>query len=125
MRATPGIALKKKDGAVAWKSANGDTGYSTPFVFQKSGADLVLVGNKKSYVCVDAKTGTERWRHKWLTRYGVNAADPIVSGDFIFISTGYDKGACLLKWTGEGSPSLVWQSRDMATQMNPGILIDG
>ena len=28
-------------------------------------------------------------------------------------------------WTGEGSPSVVWQSRDMATQMNPGILIDG
>lgn len=120
-----GIALKKKDGTVAWKSANGDAGYSTPYVFQKGGADLVLIGNKKSYVCVDAKTGAERWRHKWLTRYGVNAADPIVSGDFIFISTGYDKGACLLKWTGDGSPSLVWQNRDMANQMNPSVLLDG
>jgi outer membrane protein assembly factor BamB len=120
-----GIALRKKDGAEAWKSANGEAAYSTPYLFQKGGKDLAIVSNKKAYVCVDPKTGAERWRFKWLTRYGVNAADPVVSGDSILISTGYDKGACLLKWTGTGSPEVVWQNRDLATQLNPAILING
>jgi len=120
-----GIALKKSDGSLVWKSANEDTSYSTPLLFRKGTADLVLFSNKKGYVCADPKTGTERWRFKWLTRYGVNATEPLLSGDFIFISTGYDKGATLLKWTGTGTPEVVWQNRDMANQMNPCVLLDG
>jgi outer membrane protein assembly factor BamB len=118
-----GIALRKKDGTAVWKSENGDAGYSTPYLFSKGGTDLALFSNKKAYICVDAKTGVERWRFKWLTRYGVNSADPVLSGDFILISSGYDKGATLLKWSGEGAPVPVWQNRDLATQMNPGILL--
>ncbi len=120
-----GIALRKTDGAVVWKSGKEEAAYSMPYLFRKGNTDLVIFGNKRGYVCVDPKTGAERWRHKWLTRYGVNASEPIVTGDSIFISTGYGKGACLLDWDGTGEPKLVWQSRDMANQMNPSILIDG
>ena len=60
-----------------------------------------------------------------MTRYGVNAADPIVTGDYIFISSGYGKGAVLAKWTGEGNPERVWQNRDMKTQMNAAVLVNG
>ena len=60
-----------------------------------------------------------------MTRHGVNAADPIVTGDYIFISSGYGKGAVLAKWTGEGDPERVWQNRDMKTQMNAAVLVDG
>jgi len=120
-----GIALQKKDGSVVWKSANGDAAYSTPVLFTKSGTDFALFSNKKAYVCVDPKTGVERWRFKWLTRYGVNATEPVLSGDLMLLSTGYDKGATLLKWSGEGPPVPVWQNRELATQMNPGILLDG
>lgn len=120
-----GIALKKSDGSPVWKSANEEASYSTPLLFRKGGTDLALFSHKKGYVCVNPKTGQETWRFKWLTRYGVNATEPLLSGDFLFISTGYDKGAALLKWTGAGEPTVVWQNRDMANQMNPCVLLDG
>ena len=42
-----------------------------------------------------------------MTRYGVNAADPVVSDDLLFISSGYGKGAVLLSWDGTGKPEKI------------------
>ncbi|HRQ89950.1 MAG TPA: PQQ-like beta-propeller repeat protein, partial [Bacteroidia bacterium] len=120
-----GINLKKQDGSVIWKSGNEEAGYSTPYPLSRNGWHLVVFSNKRSYVCVDASNGTEVWSHKWMTRYGVNAADPIVSGDLILISSGYGKGATVLKWVDKGDPAKVWQSRDLQTQMNAPVLING
>ncbi|MDF1752903.1 MAG: PQQ-binding-like beta-propeller repeat protein [Verrucomicrobiales bacterium] len=120
-----GIALNQKDGSIIWKSDDEEAGYATPYLFEKNGRELLIFTNKRYYNCVDAGTGEKLWEVKWMTRYGVNAADPIVSGDHIFISSGYGKGATLLKWDGTGEPDTVWKSRDMRTQMNAAILIDG
>ena len=118
-----GIVLDKSDGSVVWKSDNGEAGYSTPHPFERDGKQYMLFSNKRGYVCVDPETGEEIWRFKWLTRYGVNASDPIVTDEHLFISTGYGKGATLLKWTGSGEPEEVWRNREMKNQMNPCILI--
>lgn len=120
-----GMALNKKDGSILWRSKDAEAGYSTPYVFEKNGTEYAIVTNEKNYVCVETENGNVVWSHKWMTRYGVNAADPVVSGDFILIATGYGKGAELLKWTGEGEPERVWKSRDLKTQMNAAVLIDG
>ncbi len=120
-----GLALNKADGSVIWKSKNEVAGYSMPYPFSRGGKDLLIFSNKRAYVCVDAASGNELWRVKWMTRYGVNAADPIVSGDHIFISSGYGKGATLVKWNGSGDPKKVWKNRDMKNQMNGCVLIDG
>ncbi len=120
-----GINLKKDDGSVVWKSGNEEAGYSTPHPVVRDGWRLVILSNKRGYVCVDASNGTEVWRYKWMTRYGVNAADPIVRGDEVFITSGYGKGATLVKWAGKGAPQKVWQSREMQAQMNAPVLIDG
>ncbi|MDF1816022.1 MAG: PQQ-like beta-propeller repeat protein [Verrucomicrobiales bacterium] len=120
-----GLALNQAEGKVIWKSEDAEAGYATPYLFEKDGRELVIFTNKRYYNCVEAASGKQLWQVKWMTRYGVNAADPIVSGDYIFISSGYGKGATLLKWTGEGDPENLWKSRDMRTQMNAAILIDG
>jgi len=36
------------------------------------------------------------WTHHWKTAYDVNAADPIVVEDMIFISSGYQHGAAVI-----------------------------
>jgi len=120
-----GINLKKNDGSVIWKSGDEEAGYSTPYPVTRDGWRLVVFSNKRSYVCVDASNGTEVWRHKWMTRYGVNAADPVISGDLVFISSGYGKGAVLLEWKGKGEPESLWQNRELQAQMNAPVLIDG
>jgi len=120
-----GLCLDRNNGSVIWKSGDEEAGYSTPFPLERDGWRLVIFSNKRAYVCVDASNGTEVWRYKWMTRYGVNAADPIVSNDTLFLSSGYGKGATLLKWDGKAEPEKIWQSRDLQTQMNGAILIDG
>ncbi|NOX99294.1 MAG: PQQ-binding-like beta-propeller repeat protein [Verrucomicrobia bacterium] len=120
-----GLALRKEDGSEVWKSKNGEASYSAPYLVHRDGTDLVIFSNKRGYTCVESKNGKEWWRVKWLTRYGVNAADPVTDGEHIFISSGYDKGATLVKWDGQGKPKTVWKNREMKSQMNACVLIDG
>jgi outer membrane protein assembly factor BamB len=119
-----GLALEKNTGKVVWKSSAQECAYSTPLPVGQGDDALVLMGSSKSYVAVKARTGAEAWRVKWVTQYGVNAADPIVDGDRMFVSTGYNKGGALYK-LGKGEPELVWQNRLLRCQMNPPVLIGG
>lgn len=119
-----GLALEKATGKIVWSSANKDAGYSTPVPFKRGGADLAIVSSGKAFIAVDVKTGKQVWSFPWSTQYGVNAADPIVQEDYVFISSGYNKGGALLK-LGEGEPKAIWQSKEMRNQMNPSVLVNG
>lgn len=119
-----GMALEKATGKIAWSSANKDAGYSTPLPFKRGGTELALFSSGKSFAAVDIKTGKQAWSIPWVTQYGVNAADPIVKDDYVFVSSGYGKGAGLWK-IGEGEPKPVWQNKEMRNQMNPSVLVDG
>jgi len=119
-----GMALDKTTGKIVWQSQNKEAGYSTPLPVSRGNETFVLLGSRQSYVAVDALTGKEAWRHRWLTQYGVNAADPIVQGDLVFISTGYGKGAAMLK-TGTGQPQELWKTKALRTQLNSAVLVDG
>lgn len=121
-----GLALKKEDGSVAWKSeGKEEAGYAAPYLFERDGRILAIFSNADGYTCVDPETGASIWFYKQKTRYGVNATEPVVWGDHVFLSTGYGKGASLLEWKGSGEPEEIWRSRDMCNQMNPSLLIDG
>lgn len=119
-----GVALAKADGKTVWKSSDKDAGYSTPLPAKIGGQTCVLLGSGRAYVAVDPRTGARLWDHAWNTSYGVNAADPVVHDGHVFISSGYNKGAALLK-PGSSAPEVVWQSREMRNQMNPSVLVGG
>jgi outer membrane protein assembly factor BamB len=119
-----GMALDKSDGTIMWQSANGDCGYSTPLPVQRNGQWLALLSNDEHYLAVELKTGREVWRHRWLTQYGVNAADPIVSGDRVFICSGYGKGGALLD-VSSGTPQELWKTKKLRTQFNSAVLHEG
>lgn len=119
-----GVALEKTSGKVVWKSPDENAGYSTPLPYKQDGKVLLTMGSGRSYLAVDARTGEKVWEHRWTTSYGVNAADPIIHDGHAFISSGYNKGAALLK-LGGSEPSVVWQSRVMRNQMNASVLIGG
>lgn len=114
-----GTALDKNTGAVKWTSPNDQAaGYCTPLPFKQG----IVMANAKGYYAVESSSGKPQWFFKWVTRYGVNAADPVVAGDQLLISTGYSKGCALVK-PGAGEPAVIWQNRDLRTQMNPAVLI--
>ncbi len=119
-----GLALDKTTGAIVWKSANKPAGYSTPLPVQRDGKWLAIFGNGKAYVAIDPRDGREAWRLRWLTEYGVNASDPIVEGDGMFLSTGYGKGGGLFK-LGAGEPEAGWKTKALRTQLNAAVLYQG
>jgi len=123
-----GTAVDKTTGKVLWKSEPKDAGYSTPIPLPPplgdSGDGLVAFANTKGYLAVRTNTGAEAWRVRWITEYGVNAADPVLSGDDMFLSTGYGKGGALLHLTASG-PQEVWKTKKLRTQMNAAVLHQG
>jgi len=120
-----GTALDKNTGKLRWTSGPSESaGYSTPLPYQRDGQWFATFSNVKGYLAVNLATGKPLWFFKWVTRYGINAADPIPSGDDFFISTGYGKGCALFK-PGAEEPAVLWQNRELRSQMNPGVLIKG
>jgi outer membrane protein assembly factor BamB len=116
-----GLALDKNIGTIVWQSANKSAAYSSPLPVQRGGKWIAMLANANSYVAVNLADGKELWRVKWVTEYGVNASDPVIEGDRMFICTGYGKGGALFK-LGNGEPEQVWKTKKLRTQMNAPVL---
>ena len=119
-----GCALDKATGKLVWKSDEDNAGYSNPLLRSHTGGTEVILGSGRSYLAVKPEDGTLLWEHRWNTSYGVNAADPIIDGDRVLISSGYNKGAALLKFDGS-MPVQLWQARDFRNQFNSSVLVAG
>lgn len=119
-----GTAVEKASGKLVWKSDKASSGYSTPLPITVNGKPQIVLGSGRAYKGVDPTAGTVLWEHTWSTSYGVNAADPILSGTKLFISSGYNKGCALLDLA-SAEPTEVWRSRVMKNQLNSCVLIDG
>ncbi|NUM36628.1 MAG: PQQ-like beta-propeller repeat protein [Candidatus Brocadiae bacterium] len=120
-----GIAIDKSNGKTLWKSDPTSTcGYATPVVYTKDGKDYALMFGQKELYLVEPKDGKKLWSYPWETKYGVNAADPIVSHGKIFISSGYDYGCALFQIQGT-KPELIWKKETMKNHFGTCVLIDG
>lgn len=119
-----GAAFEKTTGKLVWKSEADTAGYSTPHLITVNGKEQVVLSTRRAYKGVDPSNGTVLWEHTWNTSYGVNAADPILSGTTLFISSGYNKGCALLDLS-SAEPKEVWRNRVMRNQFNSCVLIDG
>jgi outer membrane protein assembly factor BamB len=117
-----GTALDKVSGKVAWSSGRESAGYSSPVPFTQGSVRGVLLFSTKTLSAVNPETGLILWQHPWPTAYGVNAADPVVIGDRIFVSSGYNQGCALLKMTGR-SVSVLWQNKNMRNHFNSSVAL--
>ncbi len=121
---TAGAAFNKKTGARAWFNGRDGAGYASPMAVDIGGKRQVLIFSAKHLLSVDPATGKGNWSTEWPTDHGVNAADPIVSGNVIFISSGYGQGATALD-VSSGKPRRLWKNTEMKNHFNPSVLING
>jgi outer membrane protein assembly factor BamB len=119
-----GVALDRKTGKVVWTSGKSAGGYATPVPLTIGADPCLAIFSRQSLIAVKAATGQEVWSYPWKTDYDVNAADPIVAGDKIFISSGYNRGGALLK-LGAGTPEKVWENKNMRNHFNSCVLWQG
>jgi outer membrane protein assembly factor BamB len=79
---------------------------------------------KQDVVALSVADGKELWRFPWKTQYDVNPTDPILSGNKVFISSGYNHGAGLFD-VGSSPPKKVWENKNMRNHMNSCVLWKG
>ena len=121
---TYGIALNKADGSVAWQNGKSASGYATGVPFLVGSQQLVVMPVCRELVGLNPVTGKVMWKVPWRTAYDINAADPIISGDTVFISSGYDKGCALYKIDGRNVTE-IWKNKNMRNQVNSSVPWEG
>jgi outer membrane protein assembly factor BamB len=119
-----GVALNKTTGENIWAGENKASGYSTAVIETQDNQNLAYLFDGENLRCLNADTGAALWSYPWKTQYGVNAADPIVIGQEIFITGGYNHGCSLIK-VEAGQPVKVWENKNMRSQMSGPVVIDG
>ncbi|MEQ1843933.1 MAG: PQQ-binding-like beta-propeller repeat protein, partial [Verrucomicrobiales bacterium] len=119
-----GTAVDKASGKVVWTNGKGSAGYSSAVPFTYGGKRYVSMATLQHVAGIEVVTGTVAWKHPWKTEYDINAADPVIHGDQIFISSGYEHAGALLQLT-KSDPSVVWQNKLLKTQFSTAVVIDG
>ena len=101
-------ALDKKTGDVIWKTAlpenvgnRGKDGaaYSSVVISHAGGVKQYVQLTGRGVISADAKTGQLLWGYNKIANGTANIPTPIVDGDYVFCSTGYNTGAALLQVT--------------------------
>src|SRR5688572_26087220 len=119
-----GTALDKNTGKVLWTSGKDMAGYATAIPYNSGSERLAAIFSSKALVAIAVKTGKEHWRFPWVERWHINAADPILSGNKLFIST-FGKGCALLEMRGGGAPAVLWENQNMGNHFNSCVLLNG
>ena len=122
------FALDPATGTTLWSAESGHPGYASPLAAELAGRPQILSFLANGLTALDPTTGERLWQHPWSTAYGVNAADPVLVGnDRVFISSGYDSGACLVRVTpGAEGPLAVrelWRNRRMKNHFSSSVAV--
>jgi outer membrane protein assembly factor BamB len=119
-----GLALDRSTGATIWESGAGPGGYATPVLAELAGRSSAVIFGERAAYGVDVADGTVRWSFPWVTGSDVNAADPVVFGDRIFVASAYDKGCALYDVSG-ARPAVVWRNNAFNTHFSSFVSLGG
>lgn len=87
------VAFNKDSGSIIWRAGIGGgngAGYASPVVMTVSGTRMYVTWLGGCVVGVSAETGKELWRNTKVAGRVANIPTPIVSGDHVFCTTGYN-----------------------------------
>lgn len=122
---TGGVALDKATGEVVWQVASpSGAGYASPTRFRMGEKDCVAFMAGKEIVAAAVADGKVLWRHPWIPRPSNNCADPVFSGEQVFVSSAYGAGSAMLGFGAEGA-KVIWKNKEMNNHFSSCVLVDG
>ncbi len=88
-------AVRKLDGGTAWRGQNDGMTHATPVWTVMGGVPQVVHLTASGMVSVEPASGAVLWRYPFTPSGTSTAATPIASGDLVYASAAYGRGA----WT--------------------------
>jgi outer membrane protein assembly factor BamB len=124
------IAYEAATGEKVWASGDAMASYAAPRIETIGGVPHLIVFDAEGLKGYDPATGDLLWTYgPWTNQPKVNAAQPIVRDDRIFISSGYAVGSALLQISREGDAwkvEEVWRNNnEFKLKFNDAVLHDG
>ena len=86
-----------------WETSLNNAGYGSAVSFSHKGKTLVAALDCDGLRICDPNNGKEVASYPWDSPYRTNSTTPIIKGDKIFISTGYNVGSALLQLNREST----------------------
>ncbi|MFT5526604.1 MAG: outer membrane protein assembly factor BamB, partial [Pirellulaceae bacterium] len=118
------VSYQKLTGEKVWETKKYRPGYGAPVLFDYQDEQHLAVLNCDGLLVVKKKNGEEIDFAEWDSPYGTNSTTPIVVGDKIYVSSGYNVG-CGLFQLADGKLELLYRNRDMRNHFNNSVLLDG
>jgi hypothetical protein len=109
---------------VKWKSQDYGDAYATPVDCSVGGRAALAIYAGRGLALIERAGGGEIGLVEWKTAWDVNAATPVVVGERLFISSGYDHGCALIDFSSGAQPRIVWENKSMRNQMSGCVLVD-
>ena len=111
------LAFDKSTGAVAWKTGEEQMTHATPVVADIGGVRQVIFLMQSGLVALEAGTGKQLWSFPFTYRTATGCS-PVVSGDIVFCTAGYDVGgaACQVSRNGDKFEAKeLWREKGNST----------
>ena len=118
------VSIDRHSGAIQWQTERHNAGYGSAAPFERDGQMLLATLDCDGLRVVGASDGRELAFAAWKSPYQTNSTTPIVSGDMIFVSTGYNVGCALFRFTGDDLEQ-VYSNREMRNHFSNCVLRDG
>ncbi|MEM1355800.1 MAG: PQQ-binding-like beta-propeller repeat protein [Planctomycetota bacterium] len=120
------VALRATDGEVLWATQESyDPSYATVTPFTFNGKHYLAAWPLDGLVIVEREAGGVVAHHPWQSNQPCHAASPVVfDNDKVFISSGFNSGGAVLRFTGDAL-DLVWEHKDMCNTMATSLYHQG
>ncbi len=118
------VSYNKLTGAKNWQTELHQAGYGSVAPFEVDGETLLATLDCDGLRITDAKDGTELAFTAWDSPFRTNSTTPIVVGNKIYVSSGYNKGCGLFEYHA-GELREIYTSRNMRNHFNNSILHNG
>jgi outer membrane protein assembly factor BamB len=106
------VALDRNSGQTLWHQTDELASYSSPIAATIGDLRQVIFVTRMNVVSIDPRTGAERFRFPFGMRGPtVNAANPLIVGNRLFVTASYGIGAQLAQISPAGAKT-VWENDD-------------
>jgi len=111
------VAFDKRTGAVKYQLSNELASYASPVLATIGNRRWCFVFARGGLLAFDPATGKQDFHYPWRAKLveSVNASNPVVVGDQVFITESYGPGSALLK-VKPGGYEEVWTDADKGRQ---------